>query len=445
MKKIKSRSFLILSLLFIGLLAAVIRSKKKKPKGLEVQTTEVQLRNILERVGASGRIFPEREVKISSDVSGEIVQLYVAEGDSVKQGQLLAKVNPDIYLSNVQRGKAARNNAKSMAASSKAQIESTKAQIEQITASVHNAKTIYKRNKQLFEQGVISRADFENTQTNLAQLKANLKSAQAQLKAAEQSAQAAQYAVKSAEATLRELQTNLKRTTILAPTTGIISALKVQKGERVVGTIQMAGTEMMRIADFSAMEARVEVSENDIIAIQMGDSAHIEVDAYSNRVFKGVVTEIGKSAANVNAQSPLTADQLTKFIVKIRIDPQSYADLQNATNPIPLRPGMSASADIYTHRADKVIAVPIPAVSTRNLNADKENAEEALGEVVFVVRTDTAYMVPVSIGIQDDEYIEIKSGLTEGQVVVKGPYAAVSRKLKDKTKVRIKTPNQKKQ
>ncbi len=434
-RKSKIWLYVLLGIVFLGLLAAAIYKNKQAPKGIAIQSTTVKKRTIIEKVGASGRIFPETEVKISSDVSGEVVQLYVAEGDSVKAGQLLAKVDPDIYISALERGKAGLNNAKSQAARARALIESNRAQLEQIKVQLNNAQTIYQRNKKLLDDGVISQAEFETAESGFRQLQANLRSAQAQLQSAEQSAKAADYTVKSSEASLKELRTNLRRTTILAPTAGIVSKLNVEKGERVVGTIQMAGTEMMRIANLSIMEAQVEVSENDILTISIGDSADIEVDAYLDNKFKGYVTEIAKSASNINPQGPLTSDQVTNFIVKIRIDPNSYKQLIRPNASYPFRPGMSTSVDIYTNRVDSVLAVPIQSVTVRDLNKKKKDKQENLKEVVFVIQSDSAHITPVELGIQDDDYIQIISGLQLHQKIVQGPYSVVSRKLKDKQRV----------
>jgi HlyD family secretion protein len=327
-------------------------------------------------------------------------------------------------------------------ARSKSAIETSTAQIEQIKAQLENQRRIHDRNKKLKADGVISAQDFENSESSLLQLEANLRSAEASYRAAQQSTKSAEFNVASAEASLKEIKTSLSRTTITAPTSGIISKLNVEQGERVVGTIQMTGTEMMRIANFNSMEVQVEVSENDILRVSLGDTATIEVDAYLNEKFKGIVTEMASSAANTGATQALTSDQVTNFVVKIRILPESYAGLNN--NKMPFRPGMSATVDINTNTEKNIIAIPIQAVTTREkekLEGDTAkikvesnssvSADENIDEVVFVYESDTARMIKVATGIQDNEYIQILSGLEVGQEVITGPYSTVSRKLKN--------------
>lgn len=441
MAKRKNNRLLIIILLVIvaALIVAAAFKAKSKPKGEEVEIEKVELRTLKETVSASGKVFPEKEVKISSDVSGEIVELHVEEGDSVVVGQLLAKIDPEAYESAVERGEASLNNSKSNLAMQQSTIQSSKAQVEQIQAQLANAKQIHARNDQLLSEGIISPADHEASEANVAQLEANLRSAEASYQSAEKAAEAAEFSVKSAEAGLKELKTSLNRTTINAPTTGVISKLAVEQGERVVGTIQMTGTEMMRIANFSSMEVQVEVSENDILRVSLGDSVDIEVDAYLDETFKGIVTEIANSAANTGTggQVVLTSDQVTNFVVKIRIIPESYQKLLSETGNIPFRPGMSASVDIYTHTVEEAVTVPIQAVTVRDLNADGDideddpNYEEDEREVIFVMDADTAKMVVVTTGIQDNEYIEITEGLEQGLEIVTGPYSAVSRKIEN--------------
>jgi len=425
-------------LLVLLIIFAAVKARKK-PKGEEVEIEKVERRDIREVVSASGKIFPETEVKISSDVSGEIVELYVDEGDSVKAGQVLARIDPEAYASAVESASAGVSSSRSELARSKSGIDNARAQVEQIKSQVDNARRIHERNQKLRTEGVISAQDLETSEANLTQLEANLRSAEANLRSAQQGAKSAEYNVASSQAGLKEIRTNLNRTTIIAPTAGIVSKLNVEKGERVVGTIQMTGTEMMRIANFNSMEVQVEVSENDILRVSLGDTADIEVDAYLDEKFKGIVTEIGSSAisTNVTQEMQLTSDQVTNFIVKIRILPESYANLAHQT--MPFRPGMSASVDINTHTESNTIAIPIQAVTTREKDDVKEGEEvkkkssvdEEIQEVVFVMNADTAMMVNVETGIQDNEYIQILSGLTEGQEVITGPYSTVSRKLKN--------------
>ncbi len=437
--------FLVILLLIIGAIAAFAFYKNStKPKGIAVDFDEVTKRTIEEKVSASGRIFPEKEIKISSDVSGEIVELFVMEGDSVKSGQLLAKIDPESYVSTVQRGKAAVSGAKSQMAVSKSQKEASIAQKEQITVQLKNAKSILERNVQLLKDGIISQADYDLSESNVENLQANIRAAEASIRSAEESIKGAQYNVESAEATLKEFQTNLGRTTIKAPVSGIVSSLSVEQGERVVGTIQMTGTEMMRIANLNTMEVQVDVSENDIVRVELGDKVDIEVDAYLGKKFLGTVTEIANSAANIaTAGMTLTTDQVTNFVVKIRVDSDSYKGLSTATQKYPFRPGMSASVDIYTNQAKDVLSVPIQAVSAREKDENKDQPEEYqkektdddFMEVIFTVAADSVQMTEVTTGIQDDEYIQILSGLSDGQKIVKGPYAAISTKLEDGSEI----------
>lgn len=429
-----------LIVLLVLLIAAAAIKARKKPQGESVEIEKVALRDIREIVSASGKIFPETEIKISSDVSGEIVELYVEEGDSVQTGQILAKIDPEAYVSAVERANASLSGSKSELARSNSSIENATAQIEQITAQVQNAKLIHDRNIKLLADGVISKQDFETSESNLLQLEANLRAANASYRAAQQAAKSAEFNVASAQATLKEITTNLSRTTIKAPASGIVSKLNVEQGERVVGTIQMTGTEMMRIANFNSMEVQVEVSENDILRVSIGDTATIEVDAYLDNEFKGVVTEMASSAANTSGVQTLNSDQVTNFVVKIRILPESYTKLSQTR--MPFRPGMSATVDINTHTERNTISIPIQSVTTRESKKSKEeddqmgssstsSDEDTIDEVVFVYEADTARMIKVETGIQDNEYIQVLSGLEVDQEVVTGPYSTVSRKLKD--------------
>ena len=428
------------------LIVAVAIKNRNTEKGISVQTEKAALRTIVESVEASGKVFPKTEVKISSDVSGEIVELLVNEGDSVTRGQVLARVDPEAYQSQVERAAAGVNSARSAVANSRSQLQSAKAQKEQIEAQLMNARDIHKRNEKLYKEGVISEQEYEASLANVRTLEANLRAAEANIKSAEESIKAAEFQVRSAEATLKEINTSLKRTTIYASMSGIVSKLNVEKGERVVGTSMMAGTEILRIADLSEMEIQVEVPENDLPRINLGQEVQIEIDAYLDRKFKGTVVEIAHSASNLISAAGtvnLTSEQVTNFVITIDIDPTSYADLVKAGKPYPFRPGMSAFAKILTNTKEDIVSLPIQAVSTREPKelekAGKAKAvsqsDSPLGddyvEVVFVVEEgDTVNMVQVKTGIQDDEYIEIVSGVSEGQEVVTGPYSAVSKKLK---------------
>jgi HlyD family secretion protein len=448
-KKKKWLIWVIIGVIVLLVALAVIQAKNR-PAGELVEIEKVERRTIYETVSASGKVFPEKEIKISSDISGEVVELNVAEGDSVKAGEVLARIDPEAIQSQVERGQAAVNNAKASLAMARANIQTSRGQIAQVESQLKNARQIYQRNKQLQQDGILSTAELEASLANVEQLEANLTSAQASRRSSEESARAAEFTVNSAEASLRELRTNLQRTTIFAPANGIISRLSVEKGERVVGTIQMTGTELMRIANLSAMEVQVEVSENDIIRVSLGDTADIEVDAYFNRKFKGTVTEIANSAANIAAAgASLTSDQVTNFIVKIRMDHSSYDDLITPGKSYPFRPGMSATVDIYTNSAEGILTVPIQAVTTREEKEGKDDEKKVKSnefrEVVFAVSGDTLALVDVKTGIQDAEYIEITEGLEEGQEIVVGPYAAVSRKLKSGNKYQRKKKDDKEQ
>ena len=450
-KKKKSNKWLIIGLIaIIGvMITAAVFKGKSKPKGIEITVEKVEKRTIKETVSASGKIFPETEVKISSDVSGEIVELYVEEGDSVYTGQLLAKIDQDAYFSAVERGEAGLNSAKSTLANAKASIESSRAQKEQILAQLDNARTINNRNMKLLEDGAISQVEYETSQSNVRQFEANLRGAEASINSSEKSAEGAGFQVKSSAASLKELKTNLSRTSIKSPTNGIVSSLSVEQGERVVGTAQMTGTEMMRVANLNSMEVQVDVSENDILRVSLNDEVDIEVDAYLDEKFKGVVTEIANSASNISSGGvSLNTDQVTNFIVKIRIDPASYRSMLTEGKKYPFRPGMSASVDIYTNEENDILTVPIQCVTVREKDEDedskkKDRDDEDLIEVVFVMSGDTVRMAEVTTGIQDDEYIQILSGLEIEEDVVTGPYSAVSKKLKEGKTVRIKKDKKK--
>lgn len=444
---------IILVLLILALIAAVYMKGKSRPKGEEVTVEKSILRTIKETVSASGRIFPEYEVKISSDVSGEIVQLLVQEGDSVVVGQILAKIDPEAFVSSVERGQAGLNNAKAQLAMAKSQIQNSTAQKEQITAQLINAKKIHERNIKLKNDGVISDVEFEQSLSNLQALEANIRAASASIASAQENANAAEFMVNSSAASLKELNTSLNRTTIKSPANGVVSSLSVEEGERVVGTIQMTGTEMMRIANLNSMEVQVEVSENDILKVSLNDDVDIEVDAYIDQKFSGKVSEIANSAANAisasgGSNTSLNTDQVTNFIVKIRIDPESYKGLIRANQQYPFRPGMSASVDIYTEKKEGVISVPIQAVTIRDMRdkeAKKAGKEEDMQEVVFVMENDSAKLHQVVTGIQDDEYIHVESGISVDQDIVTGPYATVSKKLEDGMRLRIKEEKEEKE
>ena len=391
---------------------------------VKVSVENPQKQTITELVTASGKIQPETEVKISPDVSGEIVELNIKEGDEVKKGDLLLKIKPDIYISAVERATAAVNSAK-------VNLANTKAMLEQVKARYFQTQKAYDRNKVLWEEKTISDAEYESSLSSFEMVKA-------ELEAAEKSVDAAGYSVNSAEATLSEAKENLSKTIIYAPMDGTVSMLNVEIGERVVGTMQMAGTEMLRVADLDRMEVKVDVNENDIVKVKLNDTALVEIDAYLGEKFKGVVTEIANSA-NVSGMS---TDQVTSFDVKILLLKSTYKHLISKSQVNPFRPGMSASVDIQTRTKYNIITVPIQAVTTR---ADStENAEgimaqtdDDLKEIVFIVRNDSAIVQEVKTGIQDNKLIEIVDGLSEDLKVVTAPYSAISRKLKNGSLVEI--------
>lgn len=452
MAKKKRRSRLLLLGAIIVLMIGYFAWKNSQHSdAIKVIVENVQKRTIVQRVAASGKVFPEKEIKISSNVSGDLVQLLVQEGDSVVTGQLLAKIDPDAIASQVERGRANVNSTKAQLSNSYAQIEQFKAQKEQIEAQLLNAKKILERNRQLKDEGAISEADYEASLTSVEALEANKKAAIANINSANESAKAAQFSVKSAEASLKEIQTSLNKTTITAPTNGIISKLNVEEGEQVLGTIQMQGTELMRVANLNKMEVRVDVSENNIPKVALGNQVEIEIDAYLNRKFTGKVTQIAHSSTNSSIAS-LTNDQVANFEVRISIDPDSYQDLVSKGNRYPFRPGMSASVEIVTDKKVEVISVPIQAVTSKDENEEENEVKRKsnennkniaqkevnikMQEVVFVVSADTVIMRKVISGIQDADYIEIITGLEGNEEIVSGPYTAISRKLEEGDKIK---------
>jgi HlyD family secretion protein len=373
---------------------------------VKVATEKVAVNPIIEAVTANGKIQPETEVKISPDVSGEIVELNVKEGDFVQKGTLLFKIKPEIYVSARERAAATLN--------------STKARLAQVEAQLIQAELAYNRSKKLFEENTISQADFEQ--------------AESQYKMALAEKQSAEYSVKSSEASLKEANENLVKTTVYAPMTGTISSLLVELGERVVGANMMTGTEVLRVADLNRMEVMVEVNENDIIRVKLGDTSIVEVDAYIDRDFKGVVTEIANSANTLGS----TSDQVTNFKVRILILKESYEDLISEKNPSPFRPGMSASVDIYTSSKSSVLTVPIQAVTTRTdtLSTDPA-AKDKIRTLVFLSDGTHALARDVKTGIQDNVNIEILEGLMEGDEVIVQPFSAISKKLSDSTLIEV--------
>jgi len=434
------------------LIIALVALKKSgvigKEEGVKVAVEKIGKRTIIETVSASGKVYPEDERKVSSDVSGEVVELNVQEGDSVRKGQVLGKVFADVLTSN-------RDRSASVVNQQQAQVSNIEAGLNAFEARLNQAKLAYERQKKLFDEKVISKAEFEQAESQYL-------SAKADLNAARQSVKGTKAGVESAKADLNAANKNLSRTTIVSPMDGIVSLLAVKKGERVAGNQFSLGTEIMRVADMSKIEVRVDVGENDIPKVHIGDSAIIEVDAYNDRKFKGVVTQISSSSTSAQGAGVAAASSdVTNYKVYIRIDPASYSDLMDPTKSrnLPFRPGMSASADIMTKRHENVLAIPILAITTRDKNekesktkakeeADKKRAQgqevsannailtEDMEEVVFVLGADgKVRKVPVRTDIQDNEYIEVLSGVKEGDQVVSAPYNTISKLLKDDMKV----------
>lgn len=444
LKQLKPLHWLLIAA-FVVILIAIIGKKAGwigQGEFTKVAVEKAEKRSIIETVLANGKIQPETEVKLSSEISGEIVGLYVKEGDSVVKGQLLARVNPELVLAAIDRGEAAINNAKAQLASTKARYNQLKATFE------NNIKPSFLRNEKLYKDKVISQSEYDMA-------KASYEAGIQDLEAARQGIIAAEYTVKSAEAGQKEAREQLSRTNIYAPITGIITKLSVEVGERVVGTIQMAGTEMIRIADLNRMEAQVDVSESDVVRVSLYDSVLVEVDAYPGKKFRGIVREIANSS---NTSLAGMADQVTNFAVKITLLNDSYAELA-AKKRFPFRPGMSTSVEILTNRAENVLTVPISAVTVRAFDADgkliqdrKQDDDEnegdapdlgaqarkaggSLKELVFVYDGDKAIAQTVKSGIQDDRFIEITEGLSDSSQVIVAPFSAVSKKLKDGMKV----------
>jgi HlyD family secretion protein len=409
--------FILLGVAVVVLLIFAIIAKKmgwlRQGSVQEVTAVRAKRTTIVEKVSASGKIFPVTEVKISPQVSGEIIKIYFEEGDTVKKGDLILRINPNIYQSLLLQAEASLNQAK-------ASLANAKARLMQINAQYENAKLTFERNKTLYERQAISQAEYDNAV-------AAFKTSEGEYEAAKQTVESAQYSVKSAEAALMQAKDNLEFTSVYAPIDGIISAMLVKNGERVVGTAQMAGTEMLRIADLNEMEVRVDVSENDILRISLHDTADIEVDAFIDRKFKGVVYQIANSATSTSNTFSLNTDQVTNFIVKIRLLKSSYEDLlQRAITPSPFKPGMSASVEIFTDKADNVVSVPIQCVTVR-----EDDATGKKNEIVFRINDNKAHAVKVKTGIQDDRNIQIISGIEEGDEIISGPYRAISKLLKD--------------
>ena len=422
----KKKTIIWIIVIVTILLIVLIGGKKagwfgKSGNFKQIEVTNISLIDIVETVAATGKIQPEVEIKLSSEVSGEIIKLPIIEGQQVKKGDLLVSINPDLVQALVNQ--------------SQASLQNIKAQLTQAEANLNNLKLNFERNKSLYEKGVISKSDWERTFTDYEVAKANVKSAY--------------YNVQSAESGVKQSRDNLARTSIFAPRDGTISKLSVELGERVVGTAQMAGTEIVRVANLNNMEVEVDVNETDIVKVNVGDSTIVEVDAYLKREFKGVVTEIANTAENT-----LSVDQVTNFKVKVRILPESYKDLSadKPENSSPFRPGMTATVDIITNKKENIIGIPISSIviktdtsSAKSKKIIKEtiSSKTEKFECVFVKIGDIAKLRVITTGIQDDSNIEITSGLNEGDDVITGPYNTVTKILKSGDKVESKVVDKK--
>ena len=419
-------------ILLVGLKKAGVIGKEQ---GEEVTTEKVQLRTITESVNASGKVYPEVEVKVSPDISGEVVNLLVEEGDKVTKGQVLAKIYADIYASQKDQVTASVNQFQ-------AQYENVKASLSGLRTTYENTKATYERYKKLLDDKIVSRSEYEQTEQSY-------RAAESSYNSALQSIKSGEAQIQGVKAQLSRAEKDLARTTITAPMDGIISSMSVKKGERVVGTAQMAGTEMMRVADMKSIEVRVDVGENDITKVKIGDTALVEVDAYNNRKFKGVVYKIANPVSAATSVSA-AATEVANYKVHIRLEPSSYEDLIKENSKFPFRPGMTASADIQTKSKVNVISVPLNAVTTRDKEGNGKDTkvstqsddkdkngtapaakDDAVNEVVFVLQKDNKVkMVKVKTDIQDLNYIEI-IGLKVGEEVITGPYSTVSKTLKE--------------
>jgi HlyD family secretion protein len=458
----KKTKWILISLALLVVLLVVLSKVGAfgKDEGLKVTAEKAQKRNIIEVVNASGKIYPEVEVKVSPDISGEITMLTVAEGDTVKKGQILARIYADVY--NIQRSQAASGVAQSQAqvGVQQAQVSNSQAALGALQAQQEQAERTYKMQQQLFNDKVISAAEFNVADANFKTSKANYNAAVQSINGVKASVQSARANVQTAQASLQKANTDLGRTAIVSPMDGVVSLLSVKKGEKVAGNSFNVGTEILRIADMDKIEVRVDVGENDVPKVKLGDSALISVDAYSDRKFKGLVTQIASSNNGASSQLGAATSDVTQYKVYIRILKESYADLLGKGS-FPFRPGMSANADIQTKTQQNVVSVAINAVTTRDksdtLEANKtkkktskkddegedsnnssNSADDETEVVVFVKEKDNKVKrVVVKTGIQDINNIEITGGLFGGEEVITGPYDVVSKKLKKGTKVKV--------
>lgn len=444
----KNKKLLWLIIALVGIVVVLIVLKTTgvigKEEGTKVSIEKAANRTIIETVNASGKVYPEVEVKVSPDVSGEIVELTVNEGDSVTKGQVVARIFADILASQ-------RDQASAVVSQQQAQVANVSAQLGALKATLDQTEANYNRQKKLFDEKVISRLEYEQADQAYRSAKANYAAAQ-------ESINSSKAAVRSAQAQLTRADKDVGRTVIVAPMSGIVSLLSVKKGERVAGNSFNVGTEMMRIADMRSIEVRVDVGENDIPKVKIGDTALVEVDAYSNRKFKGLVYKIANPQTGNALGSTATANEVTNYKVHIRLLRDSYADLIGSGRAFPFRPGMSASADIQTRTKNNVLSVPLNAVTTRSkkddsaksgedkkapktaeTNASSENkVDDDIEEVAFVLQKDnTVKKIKVTTGVQDLNYIEVLEGIKVGDQVVTGPYNTVSKLLKQGDKVKV--------
>lgn len=400
-------------------------------KGVLVTTEKASIRSLEERVSASGKLQPESEVKIQMEVSGQIIELPVKEGDIVEKGQLLVKINPDLYIAAVNRSEAALNSAK-------AALAGAKAREAQAEAQFRAQELNFERQKKLFSEKAISKAEFDNAESQYL-------TAKAEVIAAQESINNAEFSIESAMATRNEATDNLKRTTILSPMRGTVTALTKEVGENVLGNSMMSGDIIMKISALNSMEVNVEVNESDIVRVNAGDTAEVEIDAFSDKKFKGIVTEIGNTALNTLGASAISSSEVTNFSVKVRVLPESYQDLLVGQEEgySPFKPGMSATVEIRTEQVFNVLTVPIKSVTSREDTASVEKEkEESLKTDPFIVvfvknANNEAELRVVKTGIQDDEFIYVSEGLNEGDEVITGPYEEVSKKLSNKDRIRL--------
>ena len=407
----------IISVLFILLVSIAIAFKKKfSDRNASIVVVEqAQFRSLTESVSANGKIYPFKEVKLSLELPGEVSNIYIQEGDSVVNGDLLLEIEADNYIASVSQSNAAYNQALANLSTSKARLSQAEAQFKII-------ETDYNRKKQLFENEIISAVEYEASQSQYF-------TALGEKEAAFQAVEAGKYQVQSAQAGLQQTQENLSRTKLYAPMDGIISKLNVEKGEKVVGTAQMAGTELVTVADFKEMELKIEVGENEVLQISKGDTALIEVDAYLGEEILGLVNQVAYSS------NALIDQQVTKFEVKITLIKSSYEKLITEERLLPFRPGMSATAEVITQRKDHILCVPIQCVTLRDLNEEDDFEEKT--PVVFVHKDGQVFLKEVTTGIQDDTYIEILDGIEEGEEVVSAPFKAISKELENEKLVKV--------